>query len=89
VHSEDRVRKGAEKLQKYLNSKQQGRLDGFFTVKPKEKAPPPAKGKNGKADAKSKGTKRKVRFIPLSSCSARSESSGIGRRKSGEQYQET
>ncbi|KAF8192169.1 flap endonuclease 1 [Pholiota molesta] len=57
--NEDRVRKGAEKLQKFLNSKQQGRLDGFFTVKPKEKAPPPAKGKNGKADAKGKGTKRK------------------------------
>ncbi|KAH9480343.1 Elongation of fatty acids protein 2 [Psilocybe cubensis] len=57
--NEDRVRKGAEKLTKFLNSKQQGRLDGFFTVKPKEKAPP-AKGKEkGKSDAKGKGTKRK------------------------------
>ncbi len=51
------MRKGAEKLQKFLNAKQQGRLDGFFTVKPKEKAPAPkAKGaEKGKA-----GTKRKV-----------------------------
>ncbi|EDQ98419.1 uncharacterized protein LACBIDRAFT_192371 [Laccaria bicolor S238N-H82] len=62
--NEDRVRKGAEKLQKFLNSKQQGRLDGFFSVKPKEKAAAPApvgkaKGK-GKIDAKAKGTKRKV-----------------------------
>ncbi|KAF8968910.1 PIN domain-like protein [Flammula alnicola] len=56
--NEERVRKGAEKLQKFLNSKQQGRLDGFFTVKPKEKAPP-AKGKGGKTDSKAKGTKRK------------------------------
>jgi len=37
-------------------------LDGFFTVKPKEKAPP-AKGKTsdkGKGAANGKGTKRKV-----------------------------
>jgi flap endonuclease-1 len=61
--SEERVRKGAEKLQKYLNSKQQGRLDGFFTVKPKEKAPPvKGKGAEKKGDAKGKGTKRKVCF---------------------------
>jgi len=61
--SEERVRKGAEKLQKHLNSKQQGRLDGFFTVKPKEKVPP-AKGKGAdkKGDAK-KGAKRKVGFL--------------------------
>ncbi|KAF8158036.1 PIN domain-like protein [Crassisporium funariophilum] len=59
--NEDRVRKGAEKLQKFLNSKQQGRLDGFFSVKPKEKAPAPVKGKGtkGKPDPKAKGTKRK------------------------------
>ncbi|KAG5638850.1 hypothetical protein H0H81_009401 [Sphagnurus paluster] len=61
--NEERVRKGADKLQKFLNSKQQGRLDGFFTVKPKEPANPKdnknAKGK-GKTDAKSKGTKRKA-----------------------------
>jgi len=33
--NEERVRKGADKLSKYLNTKQQGRLDGFFTVQPK------------------------------------------------------
>ncbi|TFK27564.1 PIN domain-like protein [Coprinopsis marcescibilis] len=52
--NEDRVRKGAEKLQKHLHTKQQGRLDGFFTVKPKVAAPPA----KGKAAAKT-GTKRK------------------------------
>ncbi|KAJ3808849.1 flap endonuclease 1 [Lentinula aff. lateritia] len=54
--NEERVRKGAEKLSKYLNTKQQGRLDGFFTVtaKPKETA----KGK-GKDDKGKKGAKRK------------------------------
>ncbi|KAH7915482.1 PIN domain-like protein [Hygrophoropsis aurantiaca] len=59
--NEERVRKGAEKLQKFLNSKQQGRLDGFFSVKPKspKKSAPEPKGKGkGKADAK--GTKRKA-----------------------------
>ena len=64
--SEDRVRKGAEKLQKFLNSKQQGRLDGFFSVKPKEKAATAPVGKakgKGKVDAKAKGTKRKVGFL--------------------------
>lgn len=57
------MRKGADKLQKFLNSKQQGRLDGFFSVQPKEKAPVVAKGKGkdkGKIDTKTKGTKRKV-----------------------------
>ncbi|KAJ3838510.1 flap endonuclease 1 [Lentinula raphanica] len=55
--NEERVRKGAEKLQKFLNTKQQGRLDGFFTMsaKPKEAA---TKGK-GKDDKGKKGTKRK------------------------------
>jgi flap endonuclease-1 len=58
-HSEDRVRKGAEKLSKSLSTKQQGRLDGFFTVKPKEpSSSPKGKGKGkGKDDAK-RGTKR-------------------------------
>ncbi|KAH9987804.1 PIN domain-like protein [Russula vinacea] len=36
---EERVRKGAEKLAKSLNTKQQGRLDGFFTATPKTSAP--------------------------------------------------
>ncbi|BGP51860.1 Elongation of fatty acids protein 2 [Rhodotorula kratochvilovae] len=34
--SEERVRKGADKLKARLAAKQQGRLDGFFTVAPKE-----------------------------------------------------
>ncbi|KAJ6494703.1 flap endonuclease 1 [Mycena vitilis] len=59
--NEERVRKGAEKLTKFLNSKQQGRLDGFFTVKAKDKksspSKPDAKGKG--RDAGKKGTKRK------------------------------
>jgi len=55
------VRKGAEKLTKFLTAKQQGRLDGFFKVTPKEKAPPA----KGKGDAKSKGTKRKVNIVFL------------------------
>jgi hypothetical protein len=64
MFSEDRVRKGAEKLQKYLNSKQQGRLDGFFTIHPKAS---PKQDKNsadkgkGKGKSDAKGTKRKVR----------------------------
>jgi flap endonuclease-1 len=54
------VRKGAEKLTKYLNTKQQGRLDGFFTVKPKPDSP--TKGKKGDKEKgkETKGTKRKV-----------------------------
>ncbi|KAJ7219904.1 flap endonuclease 1 [Mycena pura] len=56
--NEERVRKGAEKLTKYLNSKQQGRLDGFFTVKPKEKKSPVKNDAKGKHALK-KGTKRK------------------------------
>jgi hypothetical protein len=52
------VRKGAEKLMKHLNARQQGRLDGFFKPKEKEDAAPP-KGK-GKGKEDTKGTKRKV-----------------------------
>ncbi|KAF9067216.1 PIN domain-like protein [Rhodocollybia butyracea] len=56
--NEERVRKGAEKLQKYLNTKQQGRLDGFFTVTAKPKEAP--KGKDKEKDEKGKkGAKRK------------------------------
>jgi len=51
--SEERVRKGAEKLQKFLNTKQQGRLDGFFSVKPKDKSV-------AKTETRAKGAKRKV-----------------------------
>jgi flap endonuclease-1 len=62
ILSEERVRKGAEKLAKSLNTKQQGRLDGFFTTTLKTSAPKkaPAKGK----DNKGKGTKRKVSLRP-------------------------
>lgn len=56
---EDRVRAGAAKLSKMLAAKQQGRLDGFFTVKPKTDAPKrkaedDKKGKGGKATKKKK-----------------------------------
>ena len=55
--SEERVRKGAEKLAKFLNAKQQGRLDGFFTVQQKTS---PEKGGKGKGkESAGKGTKRK------------------------------
>ncbi|KAN0087414.1 PIN domain-like protein [Tylopilus felleus] len=54
--NEERVRKGAEKLQKFLSAKQQGRLDGFFTVQPKEPKGDKGKAGNGK-DAKRKETK--------------------------------
>lgn len=67
VVSEERVRKGAEKLAKFLNAKQQGRLDGFFTVQ--QKASPEKGGKNAsskknvaaKGKDKKGGEKRKVR----------------------------
>ncbi|KLO11101.1 PIN domain-like protein [Schizopora paradoxa] len=55
--NEERVRKGAEKLEKFLHSKQQGRLDGFFTVQQK-KSPEKPTGK-GKGKETAKGTKRK------------------------------
>ncbi|KAL5524678.1 FEN1 [Sanghuangporus sanghuang] len=58
--NEERVRKGAEKLSKFLNAKQQGRLDGFFTLQQK---PPVEKGDMDKSKAKEtkkgKGAKRK------------------------------
>lgn len=45
--SEERVRKAADKLSKMVNAKQQGRLDGFFTVQ--AKAPSASKaGASGK-----------------------------------------
>ncbi|OCH91898.1 PIN domain-like protein [Obba rivulosa] len=58
--NEERVRKGAEKLTKFLNSKQQGRLDGFFSVKhkspKKEKEDEKPKGKGKGAGAKRKAS---------------------------------
>jgi hypothetical protein len=63
--SEERVRKGADKLAKSLNTKQQGRLDGFFTTVPKTSAPKKASAKDAKGkDNKGKGTKRKVSSCP-------------------------
>lgn len=60
LHSEDRVRKGAEKLTKFLNAKQQGRLDGFFTVQSKA-SPEASKDAKGKGKAKdNNGRKRRV-----------------------------
>lgn len=58
--SEDRVRAGAAKLAKMLSAKQQGRLDGFFTVKPKDggKPAPAAAGAKRKGDEKG-GAKKK------------------------------
>ncbi|KAH9924671.1 PIN domain-like protein [Epithele typhae] len=55
--NEERVRRGGEKLAKFMNAKQQGRLDGFFTVKPKEA---PAKKDKAPEKGKGKGTKRKA-----------------------------
>ncbi|KAI6030505.1 PIN domain-like protein [Pisolithus orientalis] len=57
--NEDRVRKGAEKLQKCLSSKQQGRLDGFFTVKPKEADDKEVKGRGKSTKSQSKTTEGK------------------------------
>ncbi|PWN97043.1 PIN domain-like protein [Tilletiopsis washingtonensis] len=50
--SEDRVRKGAERLTKSIGTKQQGRLDGFFTAAPKRKA---EDEEDSKANVKGKG----------------------------------
>lgn len=57
------MRKGAEKLSKFLQAKQQGRLDGFFTVQQQKSSP--EKGSKGKDKGSAKGTKRKVRYISL------------------------
>ncbi|KAI0338999.1 PIN domain-like protein [Trametopsis cervina] len=59
--NEERVRKGAEKLTKFLNAKQQGRLDGFFTASAKPKTSPKKDdAKKGKGKSEPKGTKRKA-----------------------------
>ncbi|KAH7105742.1 PIN domain-like protein [Auriculariales sp. MPI-PUGE-AT-0066] len=52
--NEERVRSGAAKLAKYMAAKQQGRLDGFFTVTAKTSPTKDAPAKKGK------GTKRKT-----------------------------
>jgi flap endonuclease-1 len=59
--SEDRVRKGVDKLAKNLKTATQGRLDNFFTTVPSNPKVPtkPSKRKNEdeKANSKSKKTK--------------------------------
>ncbi|CCM01169.1 uncharacterized protein FIBRA_03217 [Fibroporia radiculosa] len=57
--NEERVRKGAEKLAKFLNAKQQGRLDGFFAAKPKPSQDRTDDEDKGKGKGRGKGTKRK------------------------------
>lgn len=58
--SEDRVRAGAAKLSKMLAAKQQGRLDGFFSVKPKEDGgKPKGKGDDKKRKGDDKGGAKK------------------------------
>ncbi|WRT64984.1 flap endonuclease 1 [Kwoniella shivajii] len=63
--NEDRVRAGAAKLTKMLAAKQQGRLDGFFTVKPKDSSTTkpssgkPTAGGKRKGDDKDKGGAKK------------------------------
>ncbi|KAI9635428.1 putative flap endonuclease 1 [Dioszegia hungarica] len=57
--NEDRVRAGAAKLAKMLAAKQQGRLDGFFSVKPKDPAAASSSAAKGKGGAKA-GDKRKA-----------------------------
>ena len=61
--SEERVRKGAEKLAKFLNAKQQGRLDGFFSVQ--AKASPNNSGSKANEKTSQKGVKRKVNIPQL------------------------
>jgi flap endonuclease-1 len=57
VYREERVGKGADKLARHINAKQQGRLDGFFTANLQEAKPAVAgsgKGKEYKKRIKSK-----------------------------------
>ena len=54
--SEERVRSGAARLQRAIGQKQQGRLDGFFTVQTKRK--PEEEAKKGSSSKKSKGKKK-------------------------------
>lgn len=71
--SEDRVRKGADKLKLQMAAKQQGRLDSFFSVKAK-----PAE----KDTDDGKGKKRKVsrRWPLLNSAKWLTDMSAAGRR---------
>jgi hypothetical protein len=62
---EDRGRKSCEKLTKALNSEQQRRIDGSFTVKSREDiaSASNSEAKVGKGDLKTKGAERKVRSL--------------------------
>ena len=53
------MRGGAAKLAKMLTAKQQGRLDGFFTVKPKEGGAPAGKKDDKKRKGEEKGGAKK------------------------------
>lgn len=54
------MRAGAAKLSKMLAAKQQGRLDGFFSVKPKEEGgKPKGKGDDKKRKGDEKGGAKK------------------------------
>lgn len=60
--NEDRVRKQADKLRIALNAKQQGRLDGFFTVTPKEGgSSSPAKKRKAEEDKKKAAAAKKAK----------------------------
>ncbi|CAE7217982.1 unnamed protein product [Rhizoctonia solani] len=58
--NEERVRKGAEKLTKMLNTKQQGRLDGFFKVTESAGSKSKATAGKGATSGKGAGAKRKA-----------------------------
>lgn len=53
------MRAGAAKLAKMLAAKQQGRLDGFFTVKPKDPAPGGKKAGEKRKGEEKGGAKKK------------------------------
>ncbi|CAD6580737.1 MAG: Elongation of fatty acids protein 2 [Cyphobasidiales sp. Tagirdzhanova-0007] len=59
--NEDRVRKQADKLKLALNQKQQGRLDGFFSVMPKAEGSSSSPGTKRKGDDKDKRTAKKAK----------------------------
>lgn len=58
--NEDRIRAGIKRLQKGLKTGVQGRLDGFFKVKPKTKEQLAAAAAKAKANKKNKQDKGKV-----------------------------
>ncbi|KAE8220685.1 hypothetical protein CF319_g5821 [Tilletia indica] len=81
--SEDRVRKGAEKLTKSLSQKQQGRLDGFFTVMPSSKPEASSSGKKG-AKGKGKDDKKTKSSSSTSAKSSKpSKPTAVGTAKKG------